>query len=221
MGRNEKASTNFYNTRMRKLKNVCGIDEAGRGALAGPLVAAAVVLPCSIRKVARLAKTAVRDGKLLSARARRKIYQALKKVKAEIVIEVVSSRKINNRGIQRANREAIRALVKRVEADRYIVDGKLKLGRIAGKTLKVRSIIDADATIPEVILAGIVAKVERDLIMAALHKQFPFFHWRRNAGYGTKQHLKALQIHSTTIYHRSIFVTTALRNHTKSGTVLE
>jgi len=191
---------------------ICGIDEAGRGALAGPLVAAAVVLPCSIRKVARLAKATVHDGKRMTAQTRNKIYQALKKVKAEIVTEVISTRKINNRGIQRANRQAMRALIKRVEADCYIVDGKLKLGRIAGKTHKVRSIVDADATIPEVILAGIVAKVERDRIMAALHKQFPFFHWRSNAGYGTRQHLEALQTHSATIYHRSIFVTTALKH---------
>lgn len=134
-------------------------------------------------------------------------------MKAEIAIEVVSSRKINNRGIQRANRIAIRNLIKRVNAQRYIVDGTIKLGRIAGK--RVKTMVDADATIPEVILAGIVAKVERDAIMTALHKQFPHYNWRRNAGYGTKQHLEAIQIYSMTYYHRSIFVTTALRNHQK------
>lgn len=193
---------------------ICGIDEAGRGALAGPLVAAAVVLPYSINKISRLTRIKVRDGKLLTAQARRKIYRALKKVKAEIFTEVISSRKINNHGIQRANREAIRSLIKRVEAHRYIVDGKLKLGRIAGKTHKVRSVVDADATIPEVILAGIVAKVERDKIMSALHKQFPHYGWRANAGYGTRKHIEAIQIYNMTYYHRSIFVTTALRNHT-------
>lgn len=199
---------------------ICGIDEAGRGALAGPLVAAAVILPCSPRYLARLAKTKVRDGKLLTATQRNRIYKALKRVKAEIVIEVISSRKINNHGIGKANRLIVRNLIKRVEADKYIVDGKLKLGRIKGKTHKMRSVVDADATIPEVILAGIVAKVERDKIMHALHKQFPLYNWRRNAGYGTRQHLEVLQTHSITIYHRSIFVTTALRNHTKTGTVL-
>jgi len=188
-------------------KIVCGIDEAGRGAMAGPLVAAAVILP------SRPLKIKIRDGKLLSARIRQKIYRRLKKMKAEIAIEVVSSRKINNRGIQRANRMAMRSLIKRVEADRFIVDGNIKLGRIAGK--RVKTLVDADATVPEVILAGIVAKVERDKIMRALHKQFPLYNWKRNAGYGTKQHLEALKIHSTTIYHRSIFVTTALRYHTK------
>jgi ribonuclease HII len=196
-------------------RRICGIDEAGRGALAGPLVAAAVILHCSLNKVSRLAKTKIRDGKLLDPLARRRIYTALRKLKAEISLEVISSRKINNRGIQRANREAIRSLIKRVEANWYIVDGKLKLGRIAGKTSRVRSIVDADATIPEVILAGIVAKVERDKIMSALHKQFPHYGWHANAGYGTRKHIEAIQIHSMTYYHRSIFVTTALRNHTK------
>ena len=181
---------------------ICGIDEAGRGALAGPLVAAAVILhkPFDVK---------IRDGKLLSARIRQKIYRRLKKMKAEIAIEVVSSRKINNRGIQRANRMAIRELIKRIEADRFIVDGNIKLGRIAGK--RVKTLVDADNSVPEVILAGIVAKVERDKIMRALHKQFPLYNWKRNAGYGTRQHLEAIKTHSTSIYHRGIFVTTALK----------
>lgn len=191
---------------------VCGIDEAGRGALAGPLVAAAVILPCTLRKVARLAKTKIKDGKLLSSQNRRRIYQALKKLKAGIALETISTRKINNRGIARANREAIRQLIKRVAADQYIVDGRIKLGRIAGKNNKIKTIVDADATIPEAILAGIVAKVERDRIMRALHRQFPQYHWNRNAGYGTKKHLKAIETCNLTYYHRSVFVTTALRN---------
>ncbi len=192
---------------------VCGIDESGRGALAGPLVALAVVLNCPPVKVARLARLKIRDGKLLSPAHRRRIYQALRKLKATINIEVVSSRKINNRGIQRANREAIRALIKRVEANTYIVDGRLRLGRIQGKTHRVRTLVDADATVPEVILAGIVAKVERDRLMRELHREFPEYKWQRNAGYGTPAHLKAIHRYGTCRYHRNIFVTTALRHH--------
>ncbi len=193
---------------------ICGIDEAGRGALAGPLVAAAVTLPfCTVKKISRRAKVKVRDGKLLSPKQRKKIYKALKRAKAHIALEVISTRKINNRGIGRANREAIRTLIRLTLADRFIVDGRLKLGRITGKTSRIYSVVDADATVPEVILAGIVAKVERDKIMDALHKQFPHYRWRSNAGYGTAGHLVAIRTHGSTYFHRTVFVTTALKNN--------
>ena len=190
---------------------VCGIDEAGRGALAGPLIAAAVMLPCSIHNLRRVSKTPIRDGKTLSKLQRTRIYQTLKKLDAEMHVEIISTRRINNRGIQRANREAIRGIIKRVDADRYIVDGRIRLGRIRGKTKTVQTMVDADATIPEVILAGIVAKVERDAIMNELDRTYPHYHWRFNAGYGTRQHCEAIVQYGTVHYHRSIFVTTALR----------
>lgn len=191
---------------------ICGIDEAGRGALAGPLVAAAVILPCSVYKLRRIAKTPIRDGKALTKVQRERVYRAITKLDAEILIEIISARRINNRGIQRANREAIRNLIKRIDADLYIVDGKIRLGRVRSKTHKIQTKVDADATIPEVILAGIVAKVTRDEIMVSLHRRFPRYHWLSNAGYGTRAHLEALVTHGATRYHRSIFVTTALRS---------
>lgn len=195
---------------------VCGIDEAGRGALAGPLVAAAVILPCSIHKLRRLAKTPIRDGKTLTRAQRERIHCALTKLGAEIRMEVVSTRRINNRGIQRANREAIRSLIKRADADRYIIDGRIKIGRIKGKTHRVETKVNADATVPEVILAGIVAKVERDKLMRQLHDQFPVYHWKSNAGYGTKIHINTILAYGSTRYHRSIFVTTAIRSITQN-----
>ncbi len=196
---------------------ICGIDEAGRGALAGPLVAAAVILPCSIQKLRRRAKTPIRDGKTLTKLQRQSVYGALKRLGAEIHVEIVSARRINNRGIQRANREAIRQLIKRVDADRYIVDGKIRLGRIRGKTEKVHTMVDADATIPEVILAGIVAKAERDTIMRELDQRYPHYHWKSNAGYGTRFHRKMILQYGVVRYHRSVFVTTALRLFVSKG----
>jgi ribonuclease HII len=190
--------------RIDENKRLCGLDEAGRGALAGPLVAAAVILPKRVH-------CKLRDGKLLNPNQRQKVYSVLKKLKAEIFIEVISTRSINNHGIGWANREIFRRLIKRIDSDRYIVDGNLRLGRIAGKTKKVASIVDADATIPEVISAGIVAKVERDKIMTGLHKEFPHFGWKNNAGYGTSAHILAIHKYNTTRFHRGIFVTTAIK----------
>lgn len=196
---------------------ICGIDEAGRGAFAGPLVAAAVILPKkTIKTVSRRAGTKTRDGKLLTAIQRKRIYGILKRLRAEIAVEVISTRSINNHGIAWANREVMRRLVKRVEADEYIADGRLKLGRVTGKTEKLKSLIDADATIPAVILAGIVAKVERDKIMLELHKEFPVYNWKENKGYGTKDHVEAIKTYGQIHYHRSIYVTTALKKEEDS-----
>lgn len=202
----------------RKLtKIVCGLDEAGRGAWAGPLVAAAVILSHSPTKISKIAKSPLKDGKLLNRQQRQRIYSALKKVRANICVEVISIRSINNHGIGWANREIFRRLIRKVAADKYIVDGNLKIGRIKGKTGRINSVVNADATIPEVILAGIVAKVERDKLMRQLHQQFPHYGWRNNAGYGTKSHLKAIIAYRQTYYHRSIFVTTGLRNGEKNN----
>lgn len=106
-----------------KLKRVCGIDEARRRALVGPLVATAVVLTRSPQKISRLAKTKLRDGKLLTAKQRNKIFSVLKKLKTEMMIEVISSRQINNHNIGWANRKVVRRLIKKVDADKYIIDG--------------------------------------------------------------------------------------------------
>ena len=152
-------------------QRICGLDEAGRGALAGPLVAAAIILSCSGNTISKNAGCKLRDGKLLNSNQRKKIYSALKKYNAKIAVEVISTRSINNHGIGWVNREIFRRLIKIIDSDSFIVDGNLKLGRIAGKTNTVTSIVDADATIPEVICAGIVAKVERDKIMDQLHKK--------------------------------------------------
>ncbi|MCL4397922.1 ribonuclease HII [Patescibacteria group bacterium] len=188
---------------------ICGLDEAGRGALAGPLMAAAVVINQETKH--KIQKDKLKDGKLLTALEREEICRRLRKSGAIILVETISARSINNHGIGWANKEIFRRLIKKVETDKYIVDGKLKIGRVAGKTDRIQSIVDADATIPEVILAGIVAKVERDKIMRQLHKEFRRYHWKINKGYGTKKHLAAIQKYGPCRYHRDIFVTTALK----------
>ncbi len=201
---------------MLSIYPICGIDEAGRGALAGPLVAAAVTLTQKVEQNILRAKLKIRDGKLLRSRERQQVYRQIIKLGAMVETEIISARKINNRGIARANCESIRNLIKLIEADTYVVDGNLKLGRINGKTHKVKCRVDADATYLPTILAGIVAKVERDKLMKQLHQKFPKYKWINNVGYGTRKHIEAIQQYGTTHYHRSIFVTTALRNNTLS-----
>ncbi len=177
---------------------VCGIDECGRGPLAGPIVAAAVILAKPL--------TGLRDSKQLTAKKRRYLYRRIVKTAQAVEIESISVRQINNQGIGWANKEVFKRLIKRVDADKYIIDGNLKVP-------KAVSIIKADTKIPEVMAASIVAKVTRDKLMRELAKDFPQFGWHSNAGYGTRFHLAALQANGLTKHHRSVFVSTALRNY--------
>ncbi|MBI3887664.1 ribonuclease HII [Candidatus Microgenomates bacterium] len=175
---------------------VCGLDEAGRGALAGPLVAAAVTnLNFEIRNL--------KDGKLLTPKKREEIYKIAVDGGVKIIIETILAEEINQIGIQKANIKIFENLIKKITASKYIVDGNLK---IEG----AESIVDADATIPEVVLAGIVAKVERDKIMKNLHEEFNLYSWDENKGYGTKKHIEAINQFGSCCYHRNIFVSTAL-----------
>lgn len=187
--------------------SLCGLDEAGRGALAGPLVATAVIL--NSQKLP--SNLPLKDGKLLTKKQRNKWHTTLLKLRVSMTTEVITARQINNHGIGWANKEIFRRLIKKVSADKYLVDGNLKLGRLNGKSNKVFSQIDADAHVREVILAGIVAKVERDKIMAELHQKYPLYKWNQNAGYGTKKHLSVIQSFGKTRFHRDVFVTTVLK----------
>ena len=176
---------------------ICGLDECGRGPLAGPIMAAAVVLSQPLKNL--------KDSKQLSAKKRQYLYRRIIKTATAVKIESISVQQINNRGIGWANKEIFKRLIRKIEADKYIVDGNLKIP-------KAVSIIKADTKIPEVMAASIVAKVTRDKLMRELAKDYPRFGWHSNMGYGTKYHLSALQEIGPTKHHRSAFVTTALRN---------
>lgn len=177
---------------------ICGMDEVGRGSLAGPLVAAVVILDKDTKLIKRL-----RDSKELTRRQRTKIYEKIKKSGAVIAVEIISARQINTRGMGWANKEVFRRLKKKIPADKYIADGNLKIRGI-------KSVVKADTKIPEVMAASIIAKVFRDRIMDHLHEQFPKYGWQSNKGYGTKYHIAAIREYGTTKYHRSRFVATAL-----------
>ena len=179
----------------------CGMDEVGRGALAGPLVAAAAVLSAQ-RKVLRL-----KDSKKLTPEKRNKIYKRIILSGAVIAVEEISARQINMRGVGWANREIFRRLKNKIPADKYIADGNLKLGK------KIKSVVKADTKIPEVMAASIIAKVFRDRIMDHLHQLYPKYGWQSNKGYGTKYHIAAIREHGVTKHHRSMFVRTALLPH--------
>ena len=188
----------------------CGLDEVGRGALAGPLVAAAAILPDDFTE--RLGPLApfLRDSKTVPKARREQVAELIWMHALAVAVEVLPVEVINRRGIGWANREAFRRLIKHVEADLYVVDGRVPPLAAWEDAVRVRCQVRADADVPAVSAASLVAKVYRDALMAKLHHRYPAFGWEANVGYGTPAHLAALRAHGVTPEHRTVFVATAL-----------
>ena len=201
----------------------CGLDEVGRGALAGPLVAAAVIAPDDIaERLGPLARF-LRDSKTVPPARRREIAIALRQCVLAFEIVIISTAQINQRGIGWANREAFRQLITLIAAredvedvDEYVLDGKVRIPCPAGVSAAIRCLPKADALVPAVSAASLLAKVYRDDLMRALATQYPQYGWERNAGYGAAMHLTALRDHGSCAEHRTLFVTTALSGGQKA-----
>ncbi|HEV2214251.1 MAG TPA: ribonuclease HII, partial [Terracidiphilus sp.] len=189
---------------------VCGLDEVGRGALAGPLVAAAAILPDDFLDILGPLQRFLRDSKTVPAAHRVEIAALLSAHALALEVVVIPVREINRRGIGWANREAFFRLIERIEADDYIVDGNLTPRVPRDRAARVRCLVRADAAVPAVSAASIAAKVHRDDLMQTLHPAFPMYGWESNVGYGTQKHLSALREHGSSREHRTQFVRTAL-----------
>ncbi len=182
-------------------KTIVGVDEVGRGAWAGPIVAAAVVV--NIKKISGQPWLGqVKDSKKLSPLARAKIYHSAC-AQVAWAIGVVSNQEIDKLGIGAANVKAVTLAVKNLKprgqyvlAD-YIVGWK---GRIAG--LPTKTIIKGDGKIFSIALASIIAKVTRDRIMMHLDKKYPSYFFNKNKGYGTLEHSTSLKKRGPCRAHR-------------------
>lgn len=178
---------------------IAGLDEVGRGALAGPLIAAAVSLNPK-QQIPNL-----KDSKKLNQKQRERVDKLIYESGALVMIETISVNLINKRGIGWANKEIFKRLIKKTDADKYIIDGNLKF-----KNKKIKSVVKADNTRKCVMAAAIVAKVYRDEQMKMLHERYKVYGWDKNKGYGTSTHIKALKTYGISKHHRSLFVRTAL-----------
>ena len=194
----------------------CGLDEVGRGALAGPLVAAAVILPPDFAERLGTLARFLRDSKTVPPLRRTMLAERIREHALAVEVSVIPVALIDRRGIGWANREAFRRLITHVDADDYVVDGRVRpLAPLARRAL-VRCLVRADALVPAVSAASLVAKVYRDALMCELHQRYPAFAWNQNAGYGTPAHLAALREHGPCVEHRTLFVTTALNGGQKA-----
>ncbi len=186
---------------------IFGVDEAGRGPLAGPVVAGAVWLGDSA--IAGLA-----DSKKLSARRRAALEERIK-ADAHWSVGVVEAGEIDRINIFAATMLAMTRAVAGLVAQLgdpalVLIDGnKTPQGRVAEWRWAARAIVGGDATEAAISAASIIAKEHRDRIMRDLASRYPAYGWDRNAGYGTAEHLAALQTHGVTEHHRRSFAPVA------------
>jgi ribonuclease HII len=200
---------------IRITNSICGLDEAGRGALAGPLIACIVYWDTESQNKLNQLKIKLKDGKLLTRKSREAIFLKINEVYIKYSICLIKTSSINHHGIGWANKEIFRRLIAKYEADNYVIDGNLKIPGHKNIKFKISSQPHADATIAPVILAGIIAKVVRDRLMDSYHLKYPMYCWNQNAGYGTKKHIIQLKKFGLCPLHRTLYVTTALKNANK------
>lgn len=198
---------------------VFGIDEAGRGCLAGPVVAACVAFDwVKIDAIQALdAAVTIRDSKLMTRAQRREASVAIREVAVAWGVGVVDVEMIDEINILQATFEAMRRAVgmcrdtDRTDGDgydgceqvRFLVDGNKK---VPGVDWEQEAIIDGDAKVFSIAAASILAKEHRDSFMDALHVQYPDYAFDRHKGYGTKAHYEAIAKYGVTPFHRKTFL---------------
>lgn len=180
---------------------VAGVDEAGRGPLAGPVVAAAVILD-DLKPIAGL-----NDSKKLTEKRREKLCDEILAKALCCSIAEASVQEIDTLNILQATLLAMRRAVDglRLKPVKVLVDGN----RLPVLDVRAEAIVQGDALVPAISAASILAKVHRDRMCAQLHAQYPQYGFDRHKGYGTAEHLQALVEHGPSPWHRSSFAPVA------------
>ncbi len=176
---------------------ICGVDEAGRGSLAGPVVAAAVILD------RRKSWRGVKDSKLLSPHVRKKFFKKIIGESLSWGVGVIDARQIDDMNILNATMLAMkRAILSLREEPHFILIDAVDLSSLSYPSL---SIVRGDQLSYSIAAASIVAKVYRDALMMKLHDHFPQYNFLQNKGYGTSEHRKALRSYGPCKMHRFSF----------------
>ena len=179
------------------IEHIAGVDEAGRGPLAGPVVAAAVIFPKEFNI------DGVDDSKKLSARRREELFAAISKQAISVGIGIVDHEVIDRINIWQATilamQEALENLI--IKPDFALVDGNL----FKHSALRFQNIIGGDAKSFTIAAASIIAKVTRDRLMCEFDASFPQYGFARHKGYGTRQHIEAIRTHGLCEIHRKSF----------------
>ena len=182
---------------IRGFQSIAGIDEAGRGPLAGSVVAAAVVLP------KKHTIFGIADSKKLSAKKREALFNAIYEQALAVGVGIVNQKEIDKINILQASLKAMRLAVLdlRCDADYLLVDGIHTIST----TIPQSAIVKGDSKSPSIAAASIIAKVTRDRMMVEYHNLFPEYNFAKNKGYGTKEHKLAIQRFGCCEIHRKTF----------------
>ncbi|MDX2242692.1 MAG: ribonuclease HII [Leptolyngbyaceae cyanobacterium bins.302] len=181
---------------------IAGVDEVGRGALFGPVVAAAVILPES--SLDQLSALGVTDSKQLSASQRKEYVRWIAQLAVDYRIGYASVREIDRLNILQASLLAMQRAINRlsVQPELCLIDGNQT---VPGLTMPQQTIVKGDQTSLAIASASIVAKVWRDELITRLAKRYPAYDLATNKGYGTPKHRQAIAQHGITPYHRKSF----------------
>ena len=185
------------------LSAIAGLDEAGRGALAGPVVAAAVVFPPSSADLLKQLSE-VNDSKQLSAKKRAELFQIIQDTALTFGIGSKPACFVDRHGIIASTKQAMLDALQELSppAEYLLIDGRIRLPR---SPLPQRSIIRGDSKSLSIAAASILAKVTRDKVMITLDAQYPEYGFAQHKGYGTVRHREALQQLGPTPEHRRTF----------------
>jgi ribonuclease HII len=192
---------------------IAGVDEVGRGSLAGPVVASAVIMPPGVRAI-----RGVDDSKRLTRLERERLCIRIRDRAVACAVGAASVREIDTINIYNASVLAMRRALVRlaVHPDHVLVDGR----RLRSLGVEHTAVIDGDAKCFNVACASILAKVTRDRLMARLAARYPGFAWASNCGYGTADHVRSLMERGATVHHRRLFVAT-VEARLRAGASLE
>ncbi len=179
-------------------KSICGIDEAGRGPLAGPVYAAAVILP------AGLEIPGLNDSKKLTEKKREELFDIITEKAVSYSIAFATAKEIDEINILQATFLAMRRAQEglNIPADYALIDGN----RMPPLAIDGETIIKGDAKSPSVAAASILAKVSRDRYMYELDKQYPQYCFAQHKGYGTKLHYECIEKYGISEHHRLTFL---------------
>ena len=196
----------------------CGTDEAGRGCLAGPVTAAAVLLPAAFENIL------LNDSKQLSEKNREKLKPVIEETAISFAVTHIFPNEIDEINILNASMKAMQECILQLNPtpEYIIVDGnrplngklgvKQRIGKIFTteeieilKSIPSTSIIKGDSKYLSIAAASVLAKTYRDEYMNKIHEEFPMYNWKKNKGYPTKEHREAIRKYGVTKYHRMSF----------------
>ena len=178
---------------------ICGIDEAGRGPLAGPVVAGAVILPKDCRILY------INDSKKLSEKRRNELFDIIKEEAVTYGIGIIDAARIDEINILQATYEAMRSAINNLNPlPDILLNDAVTIPKV---DIKQVPIIKGDAKSISIAAASVLAKVTRDRIMEEYDKKYPEYGFAKHKGYGTKQHIQALEQFGASPIHRRTFIT--------------